>query len=332
MAIGIAVALGGSSLQLPRMVQSLKAFGVDEVAVADATGNPATRAIFDPIKDRISAYFFEPDKGQSDGLNKAFAALQSPIVGWLNDDDFLVAGGAERVEAAIARADVAYAETLFFDVASWALGYHPHVVASPEMLIGGATISQPSCFFRRQLFEDLNGLDMDLHYIMDWDLWLRMRAAGAKFNYFPELMSGVTLDRAAKTAQVRLRRLQELLARHRRNGTPFIPACIRATRQMAAGVIWKFANKESPPFPYFDAWQRRGGGERAPNLSNADGLALLHVNERAVDSLDVHWRDNAPVSTLKLHSAQEPFELFRIKPPRSMGQIRAIEFRRSAAD
>ena len=50
-------------------------------------------------------------------------------------------------------------------------------------------VLQPSLLFRRQLFLDVGGLDADLHYTMDYELWIRMFAAARATRYLPEVIA-----------------------------------------------------------------------------------------------------------------------------------------------
>lgn len=320
------MALAGESLHLDRAVRSLAAAGVAEVAVADATGDPRTRARFEPIADRISAYFFEPDNGQSDGINKAMAALSSPIVGWLNDDDFLAAGAAADAANAFATtgADAVFGETIFFDTAGRALGYHPNISQDPQRNYSGCWISQPSCFFSRDLFTRVGALDQTLHYVMDWDLWLKMLDAGARFQHLPRLLSGVTLDPLAKTSHVRLARMRELYACGRRHGRAALPAAAFAARAMAGGALWGLAGGEAPPFPYFAMWAARGGPERAPDICADNGALLFHLGEEAASEATILWRDGSQTSAPFPHP---PYERARLHLGRPLSDIRTISLR-----
>jgi hypothetical protein len=50
------------------------------------------------------------------------------------------------------------------------------------LLFGTNYIHQPAVFFSRQALEKAGYLDENLHYVMDWDLWLRFGEAGLRFK------------------------------------------------------------------------------------------------------------------------------------------------------
>jgi hypothetical protein len=61
----------------------------------------------------------------------------------------------------------------------------------------------PSCasFVRRSALERVGGWREDLATIMDWDLWLRLERAGARFAYEPLVVSGFTRHPGQVTAR-----------------------------------------------------------------------------------------------------------------------------------
>jgi glycosyltransferase involved in cell wall biosynthesis len=154
----------------------------------------------------------EPDGGQSDAVNKAFAASSGEIVGWLNSDDGLFAVDVvERVVAAFARhpeAGVVYGDAALVDESGRILRHHrsrwpadPLPLASP--------LVQPAAFFRRSVIEAgeplLRG---ELHRFLDYELWLRLRARGVRFVH---LQAVVAVDR--DHAQRKVRTTDELFVR-----------------------------------------------------------------------------------------------------------------------
>jgi hypothetical protein len=289
--IGIAMALKNVSGALDRAIHSMRAFGVTEIAVSDASGDPRVRERFAPVADLITAYFAEPDGGQSHGLDKAFRALSSPIVGWLNHDDFLVRNGAEAVRQALATHDVAYGEAEFLDMQGEIVGYHPNVSNDLSRLGQENLIAQPSCFFRSTLYRDVGGLDYDLHYTMDWDLWIKMSQAQAAFAYVPTLLSGVTLDPDAKTAKLSLSRAREIQGFLGRSGASFGERSSLIVESMKTALLWKLRG-DTPGHPYFTVWANKGGTVRAPSVGGERWVDVFGLEPVAGGEAEV-WRRSA---------------------------------------
>jgi glycosyltransferase involved in cell wall biosynthesis len=136
----------------------------------------------------------EPDRGQSDALNKGFRMATGSIVGWLNADDRYRPGCFATITQGFAQhicADVLYGDYTWMDekghikdvrreieFSRFVLSYH-HVLY----------VATVSTFFRRRVFEDGNFLDVNLHYAMDYDFFLRLAEKGYHFQHLPAVLA-----------------------------------------------------------------------------------------------------------------------------------------------
>ena len=121
----------------------------------------------------------EPDIGQANALNKAFALSSGDIIGCLNSDDAYfgrdVIAEADRVFAAHPEAAVVYGHALLVDSTSRVL----HVMWVPSfssrLLRMHDFIVQPAAFVRRSALGDVL-VDESYDFTMDYELWLRPAA------------------------------------------------------------------------------------------------------------------------------------------------------------
>ena len=90
------------------------------------------------------------------------------------------------------------------------IGYHWAVEEKPERIVEGGVISQPSCFFKRDAYDAIGGLNADLHYTMDWDLWIRLFKSGVRFKFIDQAMSVVLWAEGTKTSSFNAQRRAEL--------------------------------------------------------------------------------------------------------------------------
>lgn len=131
----------------------------------------------------------EKDKGQADAVNKGFRMATGDIIGWLNSDDIYLPGALQAVaDHFSANPDCrwVYGRCRIVDSAGkeqwkWITKYKNirlRKFTYPKLLRENF-ISQPAVFFRKDLFIEAGMLNTELHYAMDYDLWLRFAQLAA---------------------------------------------------------------------------------------------------------------------------------------------------------
>jgi glycosyltransferase involved in cell wall biosynthesis len=140
----------------------------------------------------------EPDSGQPEALNRAFAKMGGEIVGFLNGDDLLAPGAARRVLdffAANPEIDLVYGSVQWIDAEGQPEGTHTGNISSlAEVLdIYGVWWNerqwvQPEVFFRRSLWEKTGGFDTGYDLVFDYEFWVRCFLAGARVAHLPEIL------------------------------------------------------------------------------------------------------------------------------------------------
>ena len=127
----------------------------------------------------------EPDRGQSDALNKALAKAKGSWVGWLNADEFYLPGGLAKLVIVGERtgADVMYSDCAFVDESGSFNRLLAHYPFSARVLRNyGSCLSSCSAIFRRSALAR-DPWDVDIRRVMDWDLYMKLLAAGAGFRH-----------------------------------------------------------------------------------------------------------------------------------------------------
>jgi glycosyltransferase involved in cell wall biosynthesis len=114
-----------------------------------------------------------PDRGQAHALNKGFAKASGDIYCWLCSDDLLEPGALVRVAEA------------YQSGTQWIIGQCLHFggdfqpCVKPLALPGNpaewlmSNVPQPSVFWSSDLHRKAGMLREDLHYVFDWEFWLR---------------------------------------------------------------------------------------------------------------------------------------------------------------
>ena len=178
-----------------------------EFLVVDGMSTDGSIDILERYRARLSFLLIEKDKGQSDGLNKGFARATGDIVTWVNSDDLLEPGALFRVAQAFAahRVDMVVGGCRQIGLTRDKVIRNHHTklpyglpIALPLGLLldmdrfwlTASFFYQPEVFFSRDIWNRSGGrLRLDLNYVLDYDLWVRMAAAGATIVHIPEFLA-----------------------------------------------------------------------------------------------------------------------------------------------
>ena len=158
----------------------------------------------------------EADAGQSDALNRGFAKARGEWLFWLNADDILLPGALKAVAEVIRAKPAARwiaGNTAYLNPEGcvrwcvWDSGWKCAYRELPVQVYG------PSSFFRREVWKEIGGFDLSLHYAMDVDLWCRFRQAGFWYVKVPRLIWGFRLHPGSKTCAAQERQFSPPVAR-----------------------------------------------------------------------------------------------------------------------
>jgi glycosyltransferase involved in cell wall biosynthesis len=133
----------------------------------------------------------EPDRGQSHALNKGLQLARGEIIGWLNADDTYrpgavstaVRGLVEHLEVGLVYSDLQVVDGL--NRPGRILRSQPFSLST---FFDITYIRQPTVFMRRNVIETLRGVDERLHFVMDYEFWLRA-SLHFKMLYLPGVVS-----------------------------------------------------------------------------------------------------------------------------------------------
>lgn len=206
---------------IERTIRSIHGQGYPnlEHIVVDGGSTDGTLDILKRYEDRLQ-WSSEKDAGQADAINRGIGRSSGEIITYLNSDDIYETGALLRVAESFAknpdaqwltgrcriineqdlevrRAITAY-KNFLLDRYSYAL----LLVTNP--------LSQPSTFWRRNVVDEIGLFDMNEHYVMDYDYWLRI---GSKYPplVLKDYLAGFRVYAASKTSSTFLRSFREEL-------------------------------------------------------------------------------------------------------------------------
>ena len=148
-----------------------------ELIVVDAGSTDGSVALIEKYAPHLPSWTSEPDRGQSDAINKGFRRATGALLGWLNSDDVFFPGALQAIgRAARERPDAGmiYGAGAKIDPASRVQKRIPFRPVNLRLLRTQFYILQASSFVSRAALEAVGMLDEDQHYVMDWDLALRI--------------------------------------------------------------------------------------------------------------------------------------------------------------
>jgi glycosyltransferase involved in cell wall biosynthesis len=173
-----------------------------EYIVIDGGSTDESVRIIREYEPWITYWVSEPDSGQTDAINKGISKASGDILAWLNSDDFYCPEALRRVGRYVAASphiDLLYGDCEMVDGSGSVYDRFNVRPGDVFQLLGENFIAQPSAFWTRAAWEKAGGLDERLHYVMDYDLWLRMLAGGMTAVYFPTVLSRFRYHDASKS-------------------------------------------------------------------------------------------------------------------------------------
>ena len=186
-----------------------------EYFVIDGGSTDHSADVIRRYADRLAYWVSERDKGQTDALNKGFTRATGDVVGYLNSDDLLEPGALAIVARAFEDPDVQWfgGGCAYIDENGVELTrYTPKPPSRPGDFFrsGAQRIWQPSTFWRRSLFDRIGLPDPSLHYIMDFEFWLRLSVNRIRMRTTDAPLSRFRVHSTSKTETSGDRFLAEL--------------------------------------------------------------------------------------------------------------------------
>jgi len=149
-----------------------------EYFVFDAGSTDESLSVLKKYERQLTYWTSERDRGQSDAISKGWMMATGDILAWLNSDDFYYPKALETAAQIFDSSPnlmMLCGTVALVDEKERLVRLKEPPRLDPEMLLRWNNLpSQPGVFVRREVYERLGGPRLDLHYVMDWELWLRV--------------------------------------------------------------------------------------------------------------------------------------------------------------
>lgn len=192
-----------------------------EYLVMDGGSNDETVGILRRYETSLS-WVSEKDGGQADAVNKGLSRSTGEIIGWLNSDDIYYPGAMLAVCDAFdsdPTLDVIYGDANHIDEDDRVIEPYPTEELDFARLLNTCYLCQPAVFFRKSVVDRFGPLDARLQYCLDYEYWVRLTAAGAKFRRLRRVLAGSRLYSQNKTLGSRVpvhKEINDMLRRYAR--------------------------------------------------------------------------------------------------------------------
>ena len=214
-----------------------------EYIVIDGASNDGSAEIIRKYADRLAYWCSEPDRGQTDAINKGFSHAGGEILAWLNSDDTYNPGTVRKaVEFLQEHPEIGmvYGDMAFIDENDRPIGMFKAALTDLKRLRRGYVhVPQPAAFFRAALWQQVGPLDASFYFAMDYDLWVRL-AQKTRFAYLKgDVWANFRLHPGGKTVAADEHCWPEMLRVHYRDGGTALSLIVAKywARKLAAPLI-----------------------------------------------------------------------------------------------
>ncbi len=171
-----------------------------DYAIVDGGSSDGSVEMIEKYAGQLSWWVSERDSGQAEAINKGLQRARGEIVAWLNSDDLYLPGAihqAVRALQANPELGFVFGDAITIDPEGRPINALVFGDWGLQELLRFRIICQPAVFMRREVLEKAGGLDLNLHYMLDHHLWLRL-ARLAPIQHIPDFLAAARQHPGAK--------------------------------------------------------------------------------------------------------------------------------------
>jgi glycosyltransferase involved in cell wall biosynthesis len=211
--------------QAPYLDQTIRSvLGQDyphlEHIIIDGGSTDGSVDIIRKYQSRIAYWVSEKDQGQAHAINKGLERATGDIIGYLNSDDYYLDGALARVADCFSRdpdVDLLHGRCRVVDQDGMKVGERTGSITRYDEILdlwdvwwNRRHFVQPEVFWTKRISDSIGPFREDLFWVMDYDYWLRILAAGGRVGFIDAELAAFRLQPNQKSTQPE-RTAEELL-------------------------------------------------------------------------------------------------------------------------
>ena len=182
-----------------------------EYIIIDGGSSDNSIEIIRKYNQWIAYWVSEPDRGQTEAINKGFKMATGDILAWLNSDDVYMQNALKKIGKsflAYPKVDIVYGGTIFVSENGALIKKVKIFPFNRYNLFIRNIIPQPSTFFRKRLFDETGPLNETLQLCFDVEFW-RKAAIKTNFRFINDFISFFRFYANSKSAYHSLKMKKE---------------------------------------------------------------------------------------------------------------------------
>jgi glycosyltransferase involved in cell wall biosynthesis len=221
-----------------------------EHVVIDGGSDDGTVELLESRNDPNLSWVSEPDRGQTDAVNKGFARARGDLLAWVNGDDAYIPDAVDRALGFLdGNPDVGaiYGGQEYINAEGEAIRtFIPKRFSWRRYLYLGDNVPTPTVIFRRELLEREGALDESYADAADYDFYLRILGA-TRVEPIREPLVRFRYHAGSKTgSNIELQLDEGLEIRLRRAGGPVARSGMRALERAKRAILPRISSWPNP--------------------------------------------------------------------------------------